>query len=207
MRFPYRLCRFFCQLAGGGFLLAAGYVLYAELGGPAEETAARRRLCMLCHALPEELLPCLRSLPPGEPVSPVLEQYVKQVHPLLSYGAEASLAAVLYRRQLPALAHSRSGAPGAALYAAKCAACHGRDGLGQPGEYPPLRGSEWLTAEPSRLPEILTQGLQEPIMVRGEAWDKTMRAPGLSSADEVQQVIDYLRQSFAGAKAEPQSSN
>lgn len=200
MRLRNCFCSVLSGLVGGLALLVAAYVLYAELGGSAAETVARRRLCMLCHALPEEPLACLRSLQPGEPVSPVLAARLQQVHPLLSRGAEEELAAVLYHRQLPALARLRAGAPGAALYAAKCAACHGKDGLGLPGEYPPLLGSEWLVAEPSRLPEILTQGLQEPISVRGESWDKTMRAPGLSAPEEVQQVIDYLRKTFGSAK-------
>ena len=139
---------------------------------------------------------CLRTWQPGQPLSPVLAERLQQVHPLLSFGAVEPLTDVLYKRQLAALARDRAGAPGAALYVAKCAACHGRDGLGRPGEYPPLRGSEWLVTEPSRLPEILTRGLQEPITVRGEAWDKTMRAPGLSSPQEVQQVVEYLRRTF-----------
>lgn len=200
MRLSHSLRRLFSCLVGVGVLLVVSYTLYTELGGPAEEAVARSRLCMLCHALPEEPMLCLRSWQPGEPLTPQIAARLRQVHPLLSRGAEEPLTALLYRKQLPGLSRARSGAPGAALYAAKCAACHGKDGLGRPGEYPPLLGSEWITAEPGRLPEILTRGLQEPITVRGEAWDKTMRAPGLTTPEQVQQVIDYLRQTFSTAK-------
>lgn len=185
-------------LVGGAALLLVGYRAYVELGGPAEEAVARERGCVLCHgAAPEEPLACLRSWRQGEPLTPLLLERLQQVHPHLVRGAEEELAALLVKWQLPALAKQRAGAPGEALYVAKCAACHGKDGMGQPGEYPPLLGSEWLTAEPSRLQEILTRGLQEPISVKGEAWNKTMRAPGLSSPDEVQQIIGYLRKAFA----------
>ena len=192
-----RVLRALAAPAAAGLLLAVGYGGYAELGGPPEETLARRRGCVLCHALPTEPMACLRSWQQGEPLTPLIEARLQQVHPLLTRGAQKPLADLLCARQLPALARERADAPGAVLYAAKCAACHGKDGLGQPGEYPPLLGSEWLTDEPGRLPEILTQGLQEPITVRGARWDKTMRAPGLTSPDQVQQVIDYIRRTFA----------
>lgn len=196
MRIPPRLSRILTALSVGVALSAVVYALYAEYGGPAEDAVARRRLCMLCHALPEEPMGALRGWQAGQPLRPLLVARLQQVHPRLSRGAEDALAEALLRRQTPALARARAAAPGEALYAAKCAACHGKDGLGQAGEYPPLRGSEWITAEPSRLQEILTRGLQEPITVRGEPWNKTMRAPGLTPPNQVNQVIDYLRQKF-----------
>lgn len=194
MRKPYRISAW---LTAGAAVISLGYVVYTEAGGPPQEAVARRRACMLCHALPTEPLACLRSWAPGEPLTPLLEERLQQVHPLLTQGATEELAHILALRQMPALAQQRAGAPGEALYMAKCAACHGKTGEGQENEYPPLMGSEWITDSPGRLQEILTQGLHEPITVRGKAWDKTMRAPGLTSPQEVQQVIDYLRKAFA----------
>lgn len=193
-----RLCRrVMCWLAGGVALLALGYGGYVRLGGPADEAAVRERGCLLCHAQPTELMPCLRSVQPGEPISPVIMNRLQRVHPLLGRGEQVALAAFVAKQQLPLLARSRAGAPGEALYLAKCAACHGKNGAGVPGEYPPLMRSEWITAEPSRLPEILSQGLAEPISVLGVPWNKTMRAPGISSPEEIQQLMDYLRATFA----------
>lgn len=194
MRKPHRISAW---LTAGAATIALGYAVYAEAGGPPQEAAARRRACMLCHALPEAPLECQRNQAPGEPLTPLLEERLRQVHPLLTQGATKELAHILAQRQLPALAQQRAGAPGEALYIAKCAACHGKHGEGQEDEYPPLMGSEWLTPPPDRLQEILTQGLQEPITVRGKAWNKTMRAPGLTTPQEVKQVIDYLRSVFA----------
>lgn len=184
-------------LSAGVAILILGWVGYAELGGPAEQAVMRRRGCLLCHAAPVEPWAQLQAWQPGQSLSAPVEARLRQAHPLLSRGAEDELTSLLIAQQLPLLARQRAGAPGQALYTAKCAACHGKDGSGQPGEYPPLLGSEWLTDEPSRLPEILTQGLRGPITVKGEAWDKTMRAPGLTSPQEVKQVTDFLRKSFA----------
>ena len=188
----------FAALGAGALLMGLAWWLYVEAGGPPAEYMARARGCLLCHgddwAQPMERL---RTWKPGEAISPRIEQAIRQEHPVLSRGAEEELTALLVQRQLEALAEQSKGTLGKTLYEAKCAVCHGKDGQGSPGDYPPLLGSEWLTAEPSRLPEVLTKGLQEPITVKGETWDKTMRAPGLSSSAEVEQLIDYLRKTFA----------
>lgn len=180
--------------------VALGYAVYVH-GGGAGESVVRARGCVLCHGGWEQPLPMLRTLREGQAMRPLLEERLRRVHPLLSRGVEGELAEYLLLKQLPFLAQLRAGAPGQALYAAKCAACHGKDGMGSPGDYPPLRGSEWLTDEPSRLPEIISQGLRGPIEVRGEAWDKTMLPPGISSPEQVQQLIEYLRREFAAHPA------
>ena len=178
--------------------LGLGYAFYVEAGRSAGERTARERGCfILCHRVPTDTLgQRFRKMRPGEPLVPPLEQRLQQVHPVLSRGVERELASLLAAELLPELARGRAGSPGKQIYLSKCAACHGKDGSGSSGDYPPLMGSEWLTDEPSRLPEILEKGLQEPISVKGEAWDKTMRAPGISSAEEAQQLMDYLRSAF-----------
>lgn len=181
----------------GSLLALLLYVAYVELGSAEREQAARERGCFICHRDVEHSLPLLKAQPIGEDPTPALARRIRQVHPLLSKGAEQELAHILHERALPALAQARAGKPGRELYLNKCAACHGKDGLGSPGNYPPLLGSEWLTAEPSRLPEILSQGLREPITVKGEAWEKTMLAPGIHDADQAAELIHYLRATFA----------
>lgn len=180
-------------------LLSAGLFLwvYVESASGAGERAARLRGCPLCHSAETPLSPALRQWQPGAPITPILRAELRRAHPRLSRGAETELTDWLVAGSLPKLAAARQTAPGAALYRAKCAACHGNDGNGQPGLYPPLRGSEWLTATPSRLPEILTQGLQGPISVKGTPWNAIMLPPGLADENEVQAVIDYLRATFS----------
>ncbi len=182
-------------------LLTAGLSLWVwvEGGDTPGERAARARGCYFCHSSEElqQVPPSLQKHQQGSPISPALRELLVQAHPYLSCGAEDELTDLLALHCLQALAEARKLGPGEALYQAKCAACHGDNGEGQAGAYPPLRGSEWLTEEPSRLPEILTRGLDGPISVRGEKWDATMLPPGLDTDEEVQAVIRYLRRRFA----------
>lgn len=198
-RYARQLCFTGVVVLAAAAALLLLYAVYVEAGGPQQDRVARARACLLCHAgdQPVPGVSLLKGLRPGESLRERVLARVVQVHPVLSKGVEAEVADMLVSRLLPLLAQERAGAPGHDLYVAKCAACHGRDGLGTPGEYPPLRGSEWLTQEPNRLHEILTQGLSGPITVRGVAWDKTMRAPGLTP-QEVQQVVEFLRRVWAG---------
>ena len=65
-------------------------------------------------------------------------------------------------------------ARGEALYAESCFACHGVDGRGQPGLAPPLAGSSWVRDSDDWLTRIVLNGLQGPILVRGEPWNLAM---------------------------------
>ena len=114
--------------------------------------------------------------------------------PPLSRGGCPLLARYITAKQLPLLAQKRSGDRGAALYAAKCATCHGRNGEGQAGMYPPLRGSEWLTPDPERpdLRSIIREGIQGPITVKGEPWNATMLPPGISAEADVDALIKHV---------------
>ena len=42
-------------------------------------------------------------------------------------------------------------AQGKKVYEAVCGICHGVDGLGKPGQAPPLAGSEWVLAKASNV--------------------------------------------------------
>ena len=183
-------------------LLSAALFLWVWVEGAATpgERAARLRGCVLCHSSAAHDIPALRRWQPGTPLSPILRRELVQAHPRLSQGAIEELTDWLTTKHLPHLAETRKSSLGASLYRAKCAACHGTQGEGQPGTYPPLRGSEWLTATPSRLPEILTQGLSGPITVNGIPWNATMLPPGLTTEEEIQAVIEYIRSEFAEEK-------
>ena len=49
------------------------------------------------------------------------------------------------------------------IYMARCAVCHGQNGEGRPGMYPPLVGSEWVNGPPERLAAIILDGMQGPV--------------------------------------------
>ena len=188
-----------CALLFTTLTAALSLWVWVESSPAPGERAMRARGCALCHGdeWSRQLTPALRQWKSGAAITPILRDKLSKAHPYLSYGAEEELATLLSSQQLPLLAAMRREENGARLYRTKCAACHGANGEGQPGNYPPLRGSEWLTATPSRLPEILTNGLQGPINVRGEAWNGIMLPPGLNGEKEVNEVIQYIRTIFS----------
>lgn len=186
-------------IAAAGLILSViglAALLYVQGAGSAEERAARMRGCLLCHgdAFAEQPLSCLSTWQHGTPLSPQVEQCLLQAHPRLAGDDAPLLARYITTQQLPLLAQKRSGDRGAALYAAKCATCHGRNGEGQAGMYPPLRGSEWLTPSPQRTPlrTIIREGIQGPITVKGEPWNATMLPPGISAEADVDALIRHV---------------
>ena len=85
---------------------------------------------------------------------------------------------------------------GRAVYAKTCVACHQASGLGTPGQFPPLAGSEWVNeAEPGRMIRAVLNGiLPEPIIVKGQTFSGAM-VPWNSLTDEdIAAVITYVRQ-------------
>ena len=56
---------------------------------------------------------------------------------------------------------------GGKIYGQNCASCHQASGMGQPGSYPPLAGSNWVQGSKLRLSAILLKGLQGPVTVQG----------------------------------------
>lgn len=193
------LSKALCVFLSTALITIAIVGLWTEVGDTPAERAARARGCALCHGNEWQLQlhSSLRHHQPGTPISPALREALLQAHPTLSTGAEDMLTDWLSQQQLPLLAVANREQAGAALYRAKCAACHGRNGEGIPGQFPPLLGSEWLTAEPTRLPEILTYGLKGPITVQGQEWNSTMLPPGVTTPQEQKDIIQYIRHHFA----------
>jgi mono/diheme cytochrome c family protein len=101
-----------------------------------------------------------------------------------------------------ALYQPKSGAAamvahGKAVYETVCGTCHGSDGLGKPGQAPPLAGSEWVARDVPSLAHIPLAGLNGAIQVKGQEWNLSM-APmgaGLSDAD-LAAVLSYIRSSW-----------
>lgn len=88
-------------------------------------------------------------------------------------------------------------AHGKGVYETVCGACHGSDGLGKPGQAPPLAGSEWVARDVPSLARVPLAGLNGPIQVAGHEWNLSM-APmgaGLSDAD-LAAVLSYIRSSW-----------
>jgi len=84
---------------------------------------------------------------------------------------------------------------GKRIYGANCAACHQATGLGVPGAFPPVVGSEWVTGPEQTLVRILLNGLGGPVKVKGIVYNGAMPAWKESlSDDDIAHVTTYLRQ-------------
>jgi mono/diheme cytochrome c family protein len=63
-----------------------------------------------------------------------------------------SLLAFSIETRVPAVAATNdTAAAGQKIYAANCSACHGANGAGVPGAFPPLAGNPMVTASPDNV--------------------------------------------------------
>jgi len=94
---------------------------------------------------------------------------------------------------------------GADLYQ-RCVSCHQANGEGLPGSFPPLAGSEYVTASNTSVPiQIVIRGMQGPLTVKGVQYNGLMPPYGLGiemSDDEVAAVLTHARSSW-GNNASP----
>ncbi len=116
------------------------------------------------------------------------------------FGDQRTVAEL--RAALPAAGSDRA-VDAAALYAARCAACHQASGAGVPGAFPPLAGSEWLAGNPRRLAALVLHGLTGPITVKGTSYSGAMPAFAAQLGDaEIAALLTHLRANWgAGAGA------
>lgn len=94
---------------------------------------------------------------------------------------------------------------GKANFALVCSTCHQATGLGQPGVYPPLVGSEWVNGSEERIIRIVLYGLKGPITVKGVTYNAAAmpvfrRGTGYNwTDDKVAAVISYVRQEWGNS--------
>jgi len=93
---------------------------------------------------------------------------------------------------------------GKRTFSTMCTPCHQETGMGLPGQFPPLAGSEWVNASGhDRLVRIVLDGFTGPVDVEGKAFNNTM-VPWRDTLDDRQiaAVLTYVRQSW-GNKGAP----
>lgn len=92
---------------------------------------------------------------------------------------------------------------GPTVFAQNCAACHGSEGRGVAGLFPPLAGSEWVASGPDTPIRIVLHGLQGSVQVQGQTFNGVMPAFGARLSDqELAAVLSYVRSAFGnGASA------
>jgi mono/diheme cytochrome c family protein len=113
-------------------------------------------------------------------------------------------------RILPGMLEGAAAAPvvqdpkvlGRRIYLVNCAACHQATGLGLPGAYPTLAGSEWVTGPDERIIRIVLSGLSGSITVMSTQFNFSMPAFGPQLKDEqIAGVLTYVRSEWGNSAA------
>jgi len=99
-------------------------------------------------------------------------------------------------------------AMGRAQFKAVCITCHQESGMGMPGIYPPLAGSEWANGPSERVIRIVVYGLKGPVHVEGKEFSAAAMpvfgdVPGSAynwSDEKIAAALTFVRQEW-GNKA------
>ncbi len=114
----------------------------------------------------------------------------------------AAAAATLPSGNAPAAAASTTNANGAKVFSTNCSSCHGAQGQGLPGSFPPLANNPVLTGDPNKVIGIVLNGLHESITVNGQTYNGVMPPwKGTLSNKDIADVITYIRGSLGNNHA------
>ena len=83
---------------------------------------------------------------------------------------------------------------GASIFAANCNSCHGIDGAGIKGVFPPLNGSSIVQGDKETLTKILLHGLQGQVTVNGVQYNGMMPSfGGVLGDEEISATLTFIR--------------
>lgn len=124
-----------------------------------------------------------------------------------AYIKMAALTGCLLGAAAPAMAEvAASDLDGAALYTAKCAACHGAEGQGVPGFAPQLSGRDGFWAAmgddaPTYLTGVMVAGLAGRIEAAGQTFaGQTMPPQNPLSEDEITAIGNFVLTAHAATE-------
>ncbi len=146
-------------------MLAGVAQFVAEHATPEDKNELTGALARTTSSTPRKWVEALRAAPPATPIT------ARQHQPD------------------PAI-HQR----GAAVYTRFCIACHGPDGRGVPGAFPPLDGSLRIVGDPSVPIRITLHGMTGPIDTPSGQFNNPMAPLGHLSDTEIADVLTYVRQ-------------
>jgi mono/diheme cytochrome c family protein len=90
-------------------------------------------------------------------------------------------------------------------YESQCITCHQATGLGTPGTYPPLAGSEWVLGSEERVVRIVLHGLSGPVRVKDIDYAGSVQMPSFGQVpnsgfnwrdEQIAAVLTYIRQAW-----------
>lgn len=84
---------------------------------------------------------------------------------------------------------------GQKIYTQQCMVCHGPNGKGSEGMFPPLASSEWVN-DKGKLMRTVLAGLSGEIEVNGETYNQEMPGFARLTDQELAELLTYIRNSF-----------
>jgi len=128
---------------------------------------------------------------------------------LFSYSGGFAADVFDYKPKYGAQATAAAGPPdpkvlGKKLFSANCVTCHQANGQGQPGQFPPLAGSEFVLGDASnRLIAIVLKGLQGPVQVKGQGFNNAMQPwEGQYTDQQLAAILSYVRSDWGNSAPE-----
>jgi len=85
---------------------------------------------------------------------------------------------------------------GQALFSGTCSTCHQANGQGLAGVFPPLAKSDYFAKDPTRIVDVVAQGLTGPVKVNGQGYDSVMPPMSQLADDEVANIATYVLNSW-----------
>jgi nitrite reductase (NO-forming)/hydroxylamine reductase len=92
-------------------------------------------------------------------------------------------------------------ARGEAVFLANCAACHQPTGVGLPGAFPPLAGSDFLQGDRKQVMSAALFGLSGPITVNGVDYNGVMPSVGYLPDQDLADALTYVLNSWGNSGA------
>jgi mono/diheme cytochrome c family protein len=85
---------------------------------------------------------------------------------------------------------------GQRLYAANCQSCHMEDGSGLRALIPPIAGADYLQTHREELPCLIRHGVEGPMVVNGQEYNKPMPGVETMKADQITNLLNYIQTNF-----------
>jgi nitrite reductase (NO-forming) len=108
----------------------------------------------------------------------------------------ASVSTAAAAAQSGTLTKADQVAAGQALFAGTCSTCHGVDGTGMSGVFPPLAKSDYLARPHAELIGVVLNGLSGPVTVNGQDFNSVMPPMSQLTDDEVANILTYTLNSW-----------